>query len=297
MPVVALWMLLTSLALVPAAVAAKALQGFPGATLVRTDYNDGDSFRVRFERNGQTEEKVFRLYFVDAFESVTAFASDRTRLLEQTRDFGFPKKDRARGVEFGQRANARVSEILSEPFTLHTAFAVALGRSQKERFYAMITTAQGEDLAAILVHEGLARVHGVGRSRPDGISGADYEKQLGDLELDAAVKRRGAWSVSDFDQLPALREEQRREKRELLALGRSTEGLIDLNTATLEELESLKGIGPKLADLIIKRRPYKSVDDLTRVPRLRPAVLEDIRPHVSVGEVAAADEPTSETEN
>ena len=40
----------------------------------------------------------------------------------------------------------------------------------------MITTAQGEDLAAILVREGLARVHGVEHERPDGVSGVDYEK-------------------------------------------------------------------------------------------------------------------------
>ncbi len=39
--------------------------------------------------------------------------------------------------------------------------------------------------------------------------------------------------------------------------------LVDLNTASLQELESLKGIGPVMAKKIIEARPYTSVTDLT----------------------------------
>ncbi|OQX90680.1 MAG: hypothetical protein B6D58_09750 [candidate division Zixibacteria bacterium 4484_95] len=38
--------------------------------------------------------------------------------------------------------------------------------------------------------------------------------------------------------------------------------LLDLNTATKKELQSIKGIGPILAKRIIAGRPYKTVDDL-----------------------------------
>jgi DNA uptake protein ComE-like DNA-binding protein len=38
--------------------------------------------------------------------------------------------------------------------------------------------------------------------------------------------------------------------------------LIDINTASKETLETLKGIGPARADAIIKGRPYKGKDDL-----------------------------------
>ena len=167
---------LIAILLADLATASQSLQEFRGATLVPAEYNDGDSFRVRYIHDGKPEENVVRLYFVDAFESIVAQDSDKRRLLEQAREFGFAQKDRVRSVEFGKRAAARVAELLAKPFTLHTAFASALGRSRKPRIYGMITTAQGEDLAAILVREGLARVHGVEHERPDGVSGVDYEK-------------------------------------------------------------------------------------------------------------------------
>lgn len=41
--------------------------------------------------------------------------------------------------------------------------------------------------------------------------------------------------------------------------------VVDVNTAPTEELQSLEGVGPSLAQKIIDGRPYDSVDDLTRV--------------------------------
>jgi competence protein ComEA len=64
-------------------------------------------------------------------------------------------------------------------------------------------------------------------------------------------------------------------------------GLVDLNKATAQELESLKGIGPALSKKIIDGRPYKSVDDLTKagVPA---KTVEALKPLVTVGAGAAA---------
>jgi competence protein ComEA len=55
-------------------------------------------------------------------------------------------------------------------------------------------------------------------------------------------------------------------------------GLIDLNTATEKELDSLPGVGKATAEKIIKGRPYKSVDDLANagVPKATIAKIADL---------------------
>ncbi|MFN8578415.1 MAG: helix-hairpin-helix domain-containing protein [Candidatus Sericytochromatia bacterium] len=44
---------------------------------------------------------------------------------------------------------------------------------------------------------------------------------------------------------------------------------ININTATKEELIALPGIGEKTAEKIIKGRPYKTIDDLKRIPGMK----------------------------
>ena len=62
-------------------------------------------------------------------------------------------------------------------------------------------------------------------------------------------------------------------------------GLMDLNSANQDELETLPGIGPKLAAEIIayrSRTPFASVDDLTNVSGIGPKKLEGVRSLVTV---------------
>lgn len=64
-------------------------------------------------------------------------------------------------------------------------------------------------------------------------------------------------------------------------------GPINVNTASVAELQNLPGIGPVLAQRIVterEKRPFAKVDELRRVSGIGPKKLEAIRPLVTVGE-------------
>jgi competence protein ComEA len=62
---------------------------------------------------------------------------------------------------------------------------------------------------------------------------------------------------------------------------------INVNTATAQELELVPGIGPVTAQRIITDReqngPFKSVDDLTRIPGIKAGILAKVRDYLTVG--------------
>ena len=61
---------------------------------------------------------------------------------------------------------------------------------------------------------------------------------------------------------------------------------IDVNTATLEQLQQLPGIGPSTAKAIVQFReksgPFERVEDLLAIHGISKARLEKLRPYVTV---------------
>ena len=63
-------------------------------------------------------------------------------------------------------------------------------------------------------------------------------------------------------------------------------GLVNLNSATLEQLDSLPGVGPSTAQKIIDYRTqhggFRSVDELMEVPGIGPAKFAELKDQVTV---------------
>ena len=66
----------------------------------------------------------------------------------------------------------------------------------------------------------------------------------------------------------------------------STAGIVDINSATISDLDALPGVGPSTAQAIIDYRvangPYASVDDLLNVRGIGPSKLAAMRARVRV---------------
>ena len=58
--------------------------------------------------------------------------------------------------------------------------------------------------------------------------------------------------------------------------------IVNVNTATMEELITIPGIGEKLAHEIVRARPYETVEDLKRAKGIGDYTLNSIRPYVKV---------------
>jgi DNA uptake protein ComE-like DNA-binding protein len=247
---------------VTAAASAREMQSFEGCCLVEAGWSDGDSFPVKLPDG---KEIVLRLYYVDCNETTAATETDQRRVRDQSSYFGVD--DHQVTLESGRQAAGEVKKLLAKPFTVHTAFASAPGRSAKPRTYGFVMLSDGRDLGEVLVGEGLARSYGVRRSTPDGLGTEAAQAKMDDLELGAAIARRGIWARTDPQRLVALRGDRRAEERELQeAFGTRAGEPIDPNTATVDEIMLLPGVGEVLAERIVEGRPYKSVEELRRVP-------------------------------
>ncbi len=68
---------------------------------------------------------------------------------------------------------------------------------------------------------------------------------------------------------------------------------VDVNKASAEQLQTLKGVGPKRAEAIVRYRedngPFKSIEDLLEVPGVGPSLIEDNASALELSKAKVAD--------
>ena len=175
--------------------AAKKWREYTGCNVIPNASNDGDSFHVK-PPNIKPRRYLFRLYFVDTPESEKSLPE---RLQEQADYFGMDNPMDV--VKVGKDAVKFTEKFLADGnFTVYSRLADALGRSSKDRDYAMVLSADGRDLSYELVRNGLARVYGRGTdlSELDAYKRTEdgWWKRLRGAELEAKKEKLGAWAYS-----------------------------------------------------------------------------------------------------
>lgn len=76
-------------------------------------------------------------------------------------------------------------------------------------------------------------------------------------------------------------------KKPVAAAEKKTDALLDINSASRDELMKLKGVGDARADAIIKGRPYKAKNDLLDRKIVPENVYNDIREKIIAKQGAA----------
>lgn len=271
--------------------------------LLPNESNDADSFHVKAGR----KEYLFRLYFADAPETDESFPE---RVAEQAKYFGIKP---AQAVLLGNYAKSFTREKLAGPFTVRSCMQEALGRSNLQRYYAFVETADG-DLAELLIANGLARVHG-SAATPAGLNSPEREwRKLQRLEREAKAQQVGGWGAASGRMTARLPRQPAKTGADSFdaffhpdrvataaseetaaapaatpffssapvfsprSTSQSADGKLDVNNATIDELKKIPGIGPVLAQRIVDARPLKSPDDLRNVKGIGAKRYERLRP-------------------
>jgi len=152
--------------------------------VLASGYMDGDSFHIRHNNR----DIIIRLYFVDTPET------DKTheeRNYAQADYFGISP---TQVIPVGNMGKKFTQHTLSgEKFTVWTRWEDAMGSSQQKRYFGVVQIGK-DDLAELLVKNGLARVYGASAVMPDGTSVDAEFARLRQMEHRAKAKRLGAWS-------------------------------------------------------------------------------------------------------
>jgi len=157
---------------------------YENCRLIENQFNDGDSFHVRYK----TRHHIFRLYFVDAPETDRSIEG---RTGKQAEYFGIEERD---ALRVGREATRFTEKLLAKGFTVYSKREDARGRSDRKRYFGMVKVGN-EWLSEQLVNEGLARIYGMNTELPSGLAGHKHVARLKAQERAAQRNRKGAWGL------------------------------------------------------------------------------------------------------
>jgi competence protein ComEA len=194
----------------------------------------------------------------------------------------------------GRRPASKPIEIVPPPGPEPTLLAPPTARA------AELTATPGPlrvDVAGAVRHPAVYRL-APGSLVADAIAAAGGPAEDADLDrinkalplddyMQVYVPRRSAASACSVTQTaaeppPISTAPARADKAPAVAGERGQAARINLNTATLAELDTLPGVGEATAEKIIAGRPYASVEDLLRVDGIAEAKLAKLRDLVTV---------------
>ncbi|MEO7933282.1 MAG: helix-hairpin-helix domain-containing protein [Chthoniobacterales bacterium] len=272
--------------------------------LVRSEYGDGDSFHVY----AAGTDYIIRLYFVDCAETNDSYP-DRVET-----QGAYWKIDTKKTLELGKKAEEFTNRKLSKPFTVITQFLNARGASNQPRYYGFVYPENGKEiLQEQLVANGLARVFGMNTRLPDGRDVDAFHQQLTRLEDKAKSQHLGGWGGKEAVEVKAPTNDDFFNRARALSkatplptpaptptpatvtatpqvpakttgprLSPNGSSLVNINTASAEEINTLPKIGDVLTQRIIAGRPYKTVSDLMMVKGMKSSIMDAITPRVTV---------------
>ncbi len=156
---------------------------YTNCTMRPNEWNDGDSFHVKYKNR----HYIFRLNFVDTPETDPEL---KDRIQEQAEYFNIHESE---VIHMGKKAGDFTQKMLADGFTVYSQLDDAMGRSERKRYFGMVTVGD-QDLGDALVANGLARIYGQFEDvLPDGGSGNSYVVHLKSLEKKARDQRLGCW--------------------------------------------------------------------------------------------------------
>jgi len=113
---------------------------------------------------------------------------------------------------------------------------------------------------------------------------------IGNAYAQRIIEGRPFEKVEDIIKVKGIGEKTFEKIKDLIATQPSGPEKIDLNSANLEELKTLPGIGDRMAEAIINARPFEKVEDLLNMKDISENGLEKIKDLVEIKPIEKQEE-------